>query len=140
MRKDDLSILQDYSKRDKEAGTAIEASKSKRYNDNIEGMKEADYGLFKDEMDQLAGIMHGLRLSTRAPKKDQRQWSQKNDWFYILLTRTNGCKGIRGISILLKWHMTMILKSWYNNLILDKLKMSEEFVSIPVTKDHEALL
>ena len=39
MRKDDLAILQDYSKREKEANTVIEASKNKKYNDNLEGMK-----------------------------------------------------------------------------------------------------
>ena len=48
MRKDDLSILQDYSKREKEANAAIEASKAKRYNDNLEGIKDVDHALLKD--------------------------------------------------------------------------------------------
>lgn len=39
MRKDDLAILQDYSKREKEAQAAIDASKNKKFNENLEGMK-----------------------------------------------------------------------------------------------------
>ena len=66
MKKDDLTILQEYSKREKQTKKLIETNKSKGQVHDSEGLSEIDYALFKDEVDQLMGIIQGLKLTVRS--------------------------------------------------------------------------
>lgn len=70
MKKDDLTILQEYSKREKEASTSIETSKNKRFNPDLEGLKEIDYNMFKDEIDQFSGIVSSMKLTSQPRKRN----------------------------------------------------------------------
>lgn len=69
LKRDDLTVLQEFNKREEESIDVLEKNSALSEESAISGPKKVDYPLLEDELEQLTGIMQGMRL-TFAPNKN----------------------------------------------------------------------